>query len=339
MKKFFLHLTFFVVFAGVFYLAALMAWGTVMPDNWKKNLNYRRGASGFTYTRLSEVKSYGKTDILFAGSSHAYRGFDPRIFKQYGYSSFNLGSSSQTPLQTQQLLKKYIDRLSPSVVVYEIYPYTFSSDGVESSLDIIANDDLDEGSLTTAFTINNIKTYNTLLYACIKRTLSGEKPVNEKPTATHKTKEVISHLRYINGGFMEYRMEHADSVSNKAGFTVITSSVQKNMQTESGIVQTKDGKWLPKTYQVKAFEETLEWLRSKNIRVVLVQAPVHSVYYSMIMCNKEIDGYFASKGSYYNFNRLMHFNDSLDFADYNHLNQEGVQKMNTALIEKVFPKK
>lgn len=146
-----------------------MVWGSLMPSDLNKNLNYRRGASGYTYTRLHEVEKYKNVDILFLGSSHTYRGFDPRIFQLYGYSSFNIGTSSQTPLQTEVLLKKYIGHLKPSSVVFEVYPYVFSSDGVESSVDLIANDNIDKNTFLMAAKINNIKTYNTLLYAYVKR--------------------------------------------------------------------------------------------------------------------------------------------------------------------------
>jgi len=77
-------------------------------------------------------------DILFLGSSHSYRGFNPQYFS--GYKTFNLGSSAQTPIQTNLLLKRYLHQLNPKTIVYEVYPISLSIDGVESSSDIIAND-------------------------------------------------------------------------------------------------------------------------------------------------------------------------------------------------------
>ena len=88
-------------------------------------------------TRLNEVKNIKNIDILFLGSSHTYRGFDTRVFKKNGYNSFNLGSSSQSPIQTLTLTKRYLNQLNPKLIVYEVYPTTFTIDGIESSLDII----------------------------------------------------------------------------------------------------------------------------------------------------------------------------------------------------------
>ena len=53
--------------------------------------------------------------------------------------TFNLGSSSQTPIQTKMLLDEHLDRLNPKLVVFEVYPVVFQLEGVESALDFIAN--------------------------------------------------------------------------------------------------------------------------------------------------------------------------------------------------------
>jgi hypothetical protein len=113
---------------------------------------------------------------------------------------------------------------------------------------------------------------------------------------------------------------------------------EKGITTDIQIIQTKEGKWEPRQYQLKAFERILKKLKEKNIRVVLVQAPINRKYYALIKCNKEIDSYFSSKGEYYNFNELMHFDNEREFIDYDHLNYDGVKKMNEALIEKAFKK-
>src|SRR5689334_14184152 len=102
MRKFIFNLFAAILAFGIFYIVAVAALGT-LPF---KNLNYRLGAYGHLFTRVKEIDSVKKVDILFLGSSHSYRGFDPRIFKQYGLTSFNLGSSSQTPIQAKILLEK-----------------------------------------------------------------------------------------------------------------------------------------------------------------------------------------------------------------------------------------
>lgn len=338
MKKFIQSICIFLFSAIIFYMVALMIWGSLLPNEFNKNLNYRIGASGFTYTRLHEVDAYSNVNVLFLGSSHAYRGFDPRVFLEHGYTSFNLGTSSQTPLQTEMLLNKYLTDLNPSIVVYEVYPYTFSSDGVESSVDMIANSSIDGNTMLMAIKVNNIKTYNTLLYAYIKRLFKKEKPLQEKMAIVDTTENVKDYTTYIPGGFMEKRRETLtnDSIKNSASSQ---HRSEKGILTDIEIIQTKAGNWNPAKKQLVVFEQILETLKAKNIRVILVQAPINSKYYSMIKCNKEIDAYFSSKGEYYNFNELLSFDNELEFADYDHMNQTGVRKMNEALIQKAFIKK
>lgn len=275
-----------------------MVWGLFFPAEFNKNLSYRRGAAGYTYTRFREVKNYSNVDVLFIGSSHAYRGFDPRVFESHGYSSFNLGSSAQTPLETEALIGKHLARLNPSVVVFEVYPYCFSSDAVESSVDLVANSDIDRNIFLMAGRVNNMKTYNTLLYACIKRFFTNEKPVTEKLSHVTISGNIKDYTTYIPGGFMEKRAEvmPADSTTKP---TPKAPANDKGILTDIEIIQTKEGKWNPRRKQLEVFEHILDELKAKHIRVILVQAPINSRYYNMIKCNKEIDSYFASKGEYY----------------------------------------
>src|SRR5688572_21718598 len=111
MKKFLFRILLFVSFVTVFYIATLLVWGSVL-SSWRfSNLNYPVAGYAHMYSRIKEVKQTKDVDILFLGASFAYRGFDPRIFKEYGYKSFNLGSSNQTPLQTKLLLDRYLKTL------------------------------------------------------------------------------------------------------------------------------------------------------------------------------------------------------------------------------------
>jgi hypothetical protein len=119
------------------------------------------------YTRISDLKKYKNVDILFLGSSRAYRVFDTRIYAKQGYYSFNLGSSSQTPIQTKLLMKRYLKQLNPKLIVYAVDPNAFS-DGVESAMDIIANDKNDRESLKMLAKINHLKVFNTLIYGYYK---------------------------------------------------------------------------------------------------------------------------------------------------------------------------
>ena len=151
MKIFIKKTIFFSLFTILSLILYIFVWGVTVPQEFKPNLDYRLGSPGFTYSRIREIKSYGKVDILVVGSSHAYRGFDPRIFASHNLKMFNLGSSSQSPIETDMLVKKYIDYLNPKIVIYEVYPDVFRNDGVESSIDLVTNDKIDSEYIENGF--------------------------------------------------------------------------------------------------------------------------------------------------------------------------------------------
>ena len=292
-----------MLYATVVYMVLLILWGEFMPGMFKKNLNYSLGAYGHMYTRIREAEKVKNIDILFIGSSHAYRGFDTRIAKEYGFESFNLGSSSQTPVQTKLLLEKYLDSLHPKMIVYEVYPYTFTNDGVESSLDIIANGRIDYKVLGMAVSLNNIKTYNSLVYGYYRVLFNRNKNFKEN--------SVISNDTYIPGGFVEKKMAY-------------------NKHTVEN--EIKKTEWVPINYQNIAFEEIVKLLKERGIKLVLVQSPVTKAEYEMYNNNDKIDIYFTGRGTYYNFNKTLVLSDTADFYNSDHLNQNGVRIFNKALF-------
>ena len=292
------------------YIIVLIFWAEFMPAVFKQNINYSLGAYGHMYTRIREVEKSGPVDILFIGSSHAYRGFDTRIAKEYGYTSFNLGSSAQTPVQTKLLLDEYLDKLKPKMVVYEVCPYIFTNDGVESSLDIIANGKIDLNVLKMTASINHIKTYNNIVYAYYRELFNRNKNFKEN--------KVIAYDTYIAGGFVERTMMNNE---------------------DSALVKIEKIEWAPKAYQLAAFEKIIKLAKEKGVKLILVQAPVTKPEYAKYRANDSINNYFAEKATYYNFNNYIKLSDTLDFYNKDHLNQKGIRIFNTALMDSIAQNK
>ena len=90
-------LLFAVLLVPVYCLLVILIADTV-PDAYTKNINHRMGAYGHVFSRFQEAASSQNIDVLILGSSHAYRGFDTRIFAEQGIRAFNLGTSAQTPI-------------------------------------------------------------------------------------------------------------------------------------------------------------------------------------------------------------------------------------------------
>jgi hypothetical protein len=305
MKKFLKKTIAFSVFALTAYCIFIILLGEFAPYYFlKKNLNYKLGANGHLFSRTRQATAATDVDILFLGSSHAYRGFDPRVFQEYGYTSFNLGSSAQTPVQTKVLLERYLDRLNPKLVIYEVFPGSFGSDGVESALDVIANDQNDRHSIWMAFKTNHIKVYNTLIYAFYRDRFNRNAGFVEQ-----EQREVDT---YVDGGFVEREMKN---------YTPRTFNPRE---------------WKFKSHQFKVFEDVLDVLHEKQIDVVLVMAPMTSCLYEAHLDRSEYDKRMAGYGRYYNFNEFLELDDAKHFYDAHHLNQDGVQIFNQKVVDVIF---
>lgn len=299
----------FILFSGVIYVLFVVVWTHLVPVNFlKKNAHYPIGAKGFMNSRIKEVDTVKNVDVLFLGSSHAFRGFDPRIFKEKNLVAFNLGSPSQTPIQTRYLVERYLEQLNPRLVIYEVYPATFQNDGVESSLDLIANTSLDKGAVEMAFEVNHIKTYNALIYDGFRELLNLN--ADFKEPASRKDD------RYVAGGFVE-------------------STLTNNMAplTDEVAARWEVDRWEIKDQQWEAFSEVLALLEERETTCWLVQTPVTQPAYELYKNNRFIDSLFQTCGPYYNLNGMLNMDDERDFIDYHHLSQRGVVKTNTALYD------
>ncbi|MBU1693779.1 MAG: hypothetical protein KKC51_07420 [Verrucomicrobia bacterium] len=301
MKRFFAKIAAFVCFAALCYPAMLVVWGHVVPLRLNKNFCYQVGAYGHLHSRVREARTFGRADVLVVGSSHVYRGYDPRVFAEHGLRLFNLGSSSQSPLQTEVLLAHSLDRLNPRLVLYDVYPGGFAVDGVESAVDLVSNDVLDADTFRMVRRVNHIKVYNTLLFALFRKAWGLDRNFVEP--------RVVAGDRYVEGGFVERLLS---SYTPRAHYPPY--------------------EWVLREKHKAAFERILAGLRARNIRVVLVQAPISRPLWESCLNNDEADAYFRRQGPYYNFNGRLPLSDREHFFDADHLNQAGAERFGAELI-------
>lgn len=300
MKKFIKTLLGFTLFALLFYVIALSVWSFLMPDFMAKNVRNCIGCYGHLNTRVKEIPNYKNVDLLILGSSHAYRGFDTRVFDQHGLTAFNLGSSSQSPIQTNVLLNQYIDHLNPKLLVLEVYAGTLGIDGVESSLDLAANNKIDWNYIKTLVDLKNIRSVNSAIYGTFRELFNLN--------ADFKEDSIQGDDRYISGGYVE---------------TAFRQNPLRKERTEP---------WAINPTQIKYLEKNIQLLKDRNIPYLIVQTPITQKLFNARTNNAEVDSLLGAYGIYKNFQGELELNDTLDFYDSNHLNQPAVEKFNEYFI-------
>lgn len=302
MRKFIKSILLFIPVSLVAYIILVCLWGELVPKAFQTNLTIQNRNEN-TYMRLHELPDYKNIDILFLGSSRAYSSFDIRMYEHNGYSAFNLGTSAQTPLQTKILLERYLEVLNPELIIYEVSPPMFSSDGIESSTDIIANGRCDMAALEMGLKSRHLKVLNTLIFRIYTKAFQEGK--EREPGKLNHDNE------YIQGGYVESRQMEYKPVKTAS------DPPPGDMNQE----------------QLSAFESIVDMINSQNIELILLQVPfAPSRYTAHQAVNQSFDQDMQHYGAYFNLNESMHLVDTIHFRDESHLNLTGVSLLNERII-------
>jgi hypothetical protein len=314
--RLFVRVIAFTAFAAVMYAVLLAAVPSGLGPRTIRNLKVPYGHEGHSLSRTQEVAGLQHADILFLGSSLAYRGYDTRIFAKLGITPFNLGSNAQTPVQGEMLLARHLRRLRPSLVVLTLDPSILNNDGVEASLDLLANGPIDAHALAMALRTGHLKTWNTLIHCSAKRCLFG--PLDHSEAAR------IGVNTYVPGGFVERELELA----------VPDTGVARNKGKKTKVPQAGVGVDHAEM-QLAAVRRMIHMLRAEGVDFVIVEPPVSSVRRASYGDHDIFEALMRSLGPYIDMHDLAGMDDVEHFYDEVHLNQRGVVLFNAALIEQL----
>lgn len=289
------------LFTGIFFLLyglLLVLIGQCMSISFGTQFYYPEGGTGHSQLRFQEIKSQKNIDLLFIGSSHAYRNYDTRIFNQEQIHTFNLGSTAQTPIQTWEILQHLPHHLLPKRLIIDFYLPLFYNEGIESSIDLLANTDFYPMRWNE---YHDVKWYNALLY----RTLSL-KLLNLQPK---KNPERIGHDQYITGGYVQSDQAY---------------DARHQTPKVSGVVNES---------QVSALQNIVRWANEHNIKWMIVQSPIlpsHEAakYETLPLAIQKI----IPKEKFINGQNAVAL-ALKNFIDSDHLSAEGVQNYNSWLMD------
>ncbi|MDQ3555909.1 MAG: hypothetical protein M3409_03905 [Gemmatimonadota bacterium] len=295
-----------VLYVGSVGALTFVEFGNRTAMEWLLQAPLRSGQTGQSLVRFREIRSYRDVDVVFLGSSHAYRGFDPRIFAQTGLRTFNMGSSSQTPLNSRFLLKRYWDQLHPRLVVYEVYPRVHTLDGMESYYDLLSNTPMDDQTVRMALATRNVYAMNALISTQWKRL---RRPMREREQREFRGS-------YIRGGYVES--------------TVTMDTFQ--------LIGEVPREWELEEAQLDHLRELIRFVEENGARIVLVTHPLPEETRQWVRNYDELSATFHELAEeegvhYFDFNDSLDFDTFRHFYDWNHLNAEGVSIFNRALID------
>lgn len=271
------------------------------------------GGPSHSLARFREASSRGPVDFVFLGSSHSYRGFDPRLFSAMGYSSQNLGSSSQTPLNTLCLLRRYLDVLKPKIVIYEIYQTALSIDGMESCYDLLSNTPVDSATFEMTWNIRQPQAWTALLSTMVRNVRT--------PFSHHvqRGKEGRDDL-YVAGGFVQCTA------------TMPADRLARLRAGPAPVHYPMDAR------QFDFLAACIDIVRASGATFVACSYPIPAETQRALAGyadkQRQISDFLAAKTvPFHDFNLDMGLDTALHYYDEVHLNQQGVELFNAALVE------
>jgi hypothetical protein len=260
----------------------------------------RLGGQEYLMTRsFDQTTDY---DLFVVGSSHAYRGYDPRFFEQKGLHLFNAGSSAQHPSVSYQLLSHLAQNCPEKpLIIVDVFDKILEMDGQESSGRMLLNcasQPMALGILRHEFNMTALNNYMARLFA------------------DHDQLEVEA-KDYVRDGYC------SRSAELLAAPKPVNYAFQGNQAT------------------IDELEQCLIWLAENHYRFVVVSHPMplqegFEAYHSPAA--KVIESMAARQGAYFlDFTELKDFSEHrYYFSDETHLNQKGVEAFNGILLDSLY---
>lgn len=328
-----------VIFLFCFLIIQYICGELLNPGTYKSSFHPR--------LRWSEFYSFNKNiDMVFLGSSHAYRSFDPHIFDPgLGITSFNMGSSNQNPVDSYYVLKEVLKYHKPKLVVFEQY-YVLASGEDTDFTSATYNFDFMKPSLNKLaclFGEFNPKDYLRAIFRSVRYKDNWNKPeiINQN---IDRLKSSISSM------FTAKKTDIAPSAT-ETGEIYRGRGYVSNDGVASIKELTINNKF--KGYNNLKFnskrldydKRVIELCKKNNIKILLVTAPFPPTSLNLVGDYKSLhDTYqrIADKNGVnyvdYNYiNKVKKLFKDNNFKDSDHLNASGVKILDKDLMRYIKP--
>jgi hypothetical protein len=143
---------------------------------------------GETYKKFNDFDHQKQYDIIFLGSSRAYRGYDPALFEKQNLTCWNLGTSAQILRNTRIVMNHYVHSTNCKMVIIDIFPAALNTPGLESSSDLITNLSLDAAAREVALNMKDSRMINLWLNRWMSNSVSVTLPPEDYKGAGFSTR-------------------------------------------------------------------------------------------------------------------------------------------------------
>lgn len=255
-------------------------------------------------------------DVLVLGSSHAFVDINPEIlYEQEGICAYDLCASMQPTWHTYYYLKEALKYQHPKLIVMDVFR-------------LVENFDYSKESKLIKSTYGMKMSKNKL--QSIRAGLNEE---NQSEAYTYFFEFPAYHSRYTELTRDDFVFDKKKMENYKGFYPVNQVTPMERPQVEH-VIECTPIEEKTKTY----FQMILELAKEENIPVLLINAPYilneddKKIYNSLEKMLLEYDASYQI--TYLDFNQMydeLGIDFSTDFADYDHLNENGVKKLNPYL--------
>jgi hypothetical protein len=256
---------------------------------------------GVTYKKFREFNKDEKYDVIILGSSHAYRGYNPGIFEQYGLKMYNLGSRSQSMIGSYVIARNYISSENCKTVIIDVYDRIFKSTSIESISDMVQNLSSDAAAFSICSRSNDPRSINLFTLRMFSK---FSDPLNLDTAGIYK------------------------------GFQGATGQLRLPGNPNSPWYESNN-------QSIRYFNKLIRYLYSQRIKVIVAEHPLPGVYPIVpVSHQKFVDDITPVMKKYnvpfYDFMYDTTMTGIQYFSDENHLSWRGVNKYNHSLISRLI---
>jgi hypothetical protein len=261
--------------------------------------------------------SPNSTEVVFLGSSHAYKSFNPAIIDSATrLNSFVAGSPAQTPVTSYYVLKNVLRTQSPKTIVFENYFFTvfYETGQLDNAGEVY--DNMPDSPVKDEFFRNGFNIYD-------KCALSFAPVLRYKNNYMYVLKKIIGKAKISSSAKNMYKGYEDTHLRIKQKELTEKNKFDGYVFDSSKINETN----------IKYFKKIIDLCKQKNIRIIIFTCPVPPVSYKKIRNPNDIDAYFKKLVKYYGVEYYNYLNpgllglnqDTIYFSDYTHLNNLGAE--------------